>query len=491
MATRDCSVKCLGLNGSDRAFLISKIYRQLRLPMLVVAASIKEAATFLEDLRFFNPDVDFPLLSFPAYNILPFKFLSYHNETAAQRIHALYQMLTSSPPPILVTSVDALLQKIIPKQEIANYAELLVAGEEIARDSLIEKLVSGGYSHASIVEEPGDFCVRGGIVDIYCPLYADPVRVDFFADQVESIRLFSAASQRTIKSIDEAIVLPARELVLKKEFLPQIINRIRSRAAELEIPVTEIRKIVDAIKYGQGFPGIESLLPLIYPRLDSVFDYLPGKSLVVSTGTADLERAVLDCEKLIAQNFAVSCQDKRLCVEPSALYLNWSQIKDLIAQHKPLDFKMLEVQESQGFNRPEIKFEAVTGSNADIILSLKNYQGKENLLKPLAGWINEKRRRGLTTLLVCRTKTQAERLKSLLIPYGLQFKFADTLAHAKIEPGTLYLCLGHLSAGFTWTDESIAIITEAEIFGLKPLRRKSPPPRRSSELLGLQDLKKS
>ena len=490
MATRDCSVKCLGLNGSDRAFLISKIYRQLRLPMLVVAASIKEAATFLEDLRFFNPDVDFPLLSFPAYNILPFKFLSYHNETAAQRIHALYQMLTSSPPPILVTSVDALLQKIIPKQEIANYAELLVAGEEIERDSLIEKLVSGGYSHASIVEEPGDFCVRGGIVDIYCPLYADPVRVDFFADQVESIRLFSAASQRTIKSIDEAIVLPARELVLKKEFLPQIINRIRSRAAELEIPVTEIRKIVDAIKYGQGFPGIESLLPLIYPRLDSVFDYLPGKSLVVSTGTADLERAVLDCEKLIAQNFAASCQDKRLCVEPSALYLNWSQIKDLIAQHKPLDFKMLEVQESQGFNRPEIKFEAVTGSNADIILSLKNYQGKENLLKPLAGWINEKRRRGLTTLLVCRTKTQAERLKSLLIPYGFQFKFADTLAHAKIEPGTLYLCLGHLSAGFTWTDESIAIITEAEIFGLKPLRRKSPPPRRSSELLGLQDLKK-
>jgi len=490
VATRDRRIKCLGLNGSDRAFLISKIYQQLRIPVLVVAPSVKEVGSFLEDLRFFNPAVDFPLFSFPAYNILPFKFLSYHNETAARRIYALYQMLTSSPPPIVVTSVDALFQKIIPKQEIVNYAELLVVGEEIERDILIEKLVSGGYEHASIVEEPGDFCVRGGIVDIYCPLYADPIRIDFFGDRVESIRVFSAASQRTVKSIDEATVLPAREMILNKEFLPQIINRIRSRAAELEIPLTEIRKIVDSLKYGQGFPGIESLLPLIYPQLDSVFDYLPDKSLVVSTGDGELERAATDCENLIAQSFAASCRDKKLCVDPSTLYLNWSQIKDRISENKPLVFKMLEVQESRAVHPlADIQFETVIDSNIDTALSLKNYQDKENLLKPLADWINEKRGRGLTTLLVCRTKTQAERLKSLLIPYGFQFKFADTFAGAKIEAGTLYLCLGHLSAGFVWAAESIAIITEAEIFGLKPLRRKTPRARRSSELLDLQDLK--
>jgi transcription-repair coupling factor (superfamily II helicase) len=491
VATRDRRVKCLGLNGSDRALLISKLYQQLRIPVLVIVPSIKEVGSFLEDLRFFNPAVDFPVFSFPAYNILPFKLLSYHSETAARRIHTLYQVLTSSPPPVVVTSVDALFQKIIPKQEIVNYAELLVVGEEIERDHLIEKLVAGGYEHAAIVEEPGDFCVRGGIVDIYCPLYADPVRVDFFGDQVESIRFFSAANQRTIKSIDEAIVLPAREMVLNKEFLPQIINRIRSRAAELEIPVTEIRKIADSLKYGQGFPGIESLMPLIYPQLDSVFDYLPGKSLVVSTGNGDLERAAMDCENVIAQSFAASCQAKKLCVEPSTLYLNWSQIKDLISENKPLVFKMLEVQESPGMNRlPEIQFEAAINSNLDIALSLKSYQDKENLLKPLADWIYEKRRRGLTTLLVCRTKTQAERLKSLLIPYGFQFTFADTFADAKIESGTLYLCIGRLSAGFVWAAESMAIITEAEIFGLKPLRRKTSPGRQSPELLDLQDLKK-
>ena len=163
------------------------IYHQLHIPILVVAPSVKQAQRFLEDLRFFNHGAGAALFLFPPYNILPYKFLSYHSETAAQRICTLYQTIESRTPPIMVTSVDALLQKVIPKQEVIDYAELIVAGEEIERDGFIEKLVTGGYEHASIVEEPGDFCVRGGIVDIYCPLYPDPIRIEFFGDTVESI----------------------------------------------------------------------------------------------------------------------------------------------------------------------------------------------------------------------------------------------------------------------------------------------------------------
>ena len=92
--------------------------------------------------------------------------------------------------------------------------------------------------------------------------------------------------------------------------------------------------------------------------------------------------------------------------------------------------------------------------------------------------------------MVCRTKTQAERLKSLLTPYGFRFKFAETFANVEIEPATLYLCLGQLSTGFVWAGESLAIITEAEIFGLSPHRRKPMRPSRPSELMDLQDLKK-
>ena len=431
-------VELMGLSGSDKAFLISKIYHQLRFPILVVTPSIKEAQRFLEDLRFFDHSADAALVLFPPYNILPFKFLSYHSETAAQRICALYNIIESKTPPIVVTSVDALLQRVIPKQEIIDYAELIVADEEIERNGFIEKLVAGGYQHASIVEEPGDYCVRGGIVDIYGPLYADPIRIEFFGDTVESIRFFSAASQRTIKPIAEAVVLPAREMVLNKALLLQIINRIRARAAELEIPVTEIRKIIDLIENGQGFPGIESLIPLIYPELDNVFDYLPKNTLIVSSGDGDLARAADESEERIAKNFEASCQGKKLCVDPSQLYLSWPQVEAMISQKKPLAFKQLEVQRGVEPNRSDaMQIRTVVETNADLSLQLTNYQDKENLLKPLADWIDEKRRAGLATFIVCRTKTQAERLKSLLTPYGFQFKLTESFSNAKIEANIL------------------------------------------------------
>ena len=184
IANQSRTIEFAGLSGSDQALLISRIYDQLHFPILVIAPSVKQARQFLEDLRFFNHRTGAALFLFPPYNILPYKFLSYHSETAAQRICTLYQTIEFKTPPIVVTSVDALLQKVIPKQEIIDYAELIVAGEEIERDGFIEKLVAGGYAHASIVEEPGDFCVRGGIVDIYCPLYPDPIRIEFFGDTV-------------------------------------------------------------------------------------------------------------------------------------------------------------------------------------------------------------------------------------------------------------------------------------------------------------------
>ena len=488
---RDGPIECFGLYGSDRALLITRLYEQLHSPMFIVAPSTRSAETLLADLRFFNRTYDVPIFLFPSYNILPFKLMAYHNETAARRIHALYQLLESPRPPIVVAAAKTLLQKVIPKQEIIHYAELLMAGEEIDRERLIEKLIAGGYTHAAIVEEPGDFCVRGGILDIYCPLYSDPMRIEFFADMAESIRFFSAASQRTTQSISEAVILPAREMIMYKALLPQMINRIRSRAAELEIPLTEIRTIVDSIRDGHRFAGVENLISLIYPQLDTVFDFLPDNALVISTSNEQLTEAVKVQENHIAKNYETACLTKNLCAEPASLYLSGSQIQTLISQCKPLIFKTLEVHASRtGNDAGALQFKAVVEDNSDLSLKLKNYREKENLLKPLADWIDANRQNELTLILVCRTDTQAQRLQSLLTPYGFQFKTAPSFEKVKIDPGTVWLCLGQVSAGFVWLAESMALVTDAEIFGLRTHRKKPLRPRHPSELLDLQDLKK-
>ncbi|MCK4469885.1 MAG: transcription-repair coupling factor, partial [Desulfobacterales bacterium] len=212
---RNSGIECTGLSGSDRAFLVSKIYMERRMPVVVLTASSKDAETLLEDLRFFSKDLQKASIYFPPYNILPFKGLSYHNETAAKRISALYRLIEDETPLVVVTTVSALLQRLIPKLMLSDYAELIMAGEDIDRDLLIEKLISGGYVRAAIVEEPGDFCVRGGILDIYSPLYSDPLRIELFGETVDSLRFFSAATQRRIENIQEAIILPAREAILK------------------------------------------------------------------------------------------------------------------------------------------------------------------------------------------------------------------------------------------------------------------------------------
>ena len=199
----------------------------------------------IEDLRFFIGDPQAPILLFPSYNMLPYKFLSYHNEIAGNRIRVLYQLLEGKTPSIVVITVEALLSKIIPRNEISRYAELLIVGEEIERDYLVSKLISGGYAKTAIVEEPGDFSIRGGIIDVFSPLYADPLRIEFYGDLVESMRFFSASSQRKFDDINEAVILPAREVILDSRSLPEIISRIRTLANELDVPVTHTRSVIE------------------------------------------------------------------------------------------------------------------------------------------------------------------------------------------------------------------------------------------------------
>lgn len=487
---RDRGIEYIGLSGSEKAFLISKIYLQHRMPILVIVSSTKEGERLMEDLGFFAGSADIPILFFPPYNILPFKLLPYHSETAGQRISVLYRLLETGVPPIVVTTVDALLQKIIPKQEINRYAELVIAGEEIDREHLIAKLVSGGYTNTAIVEEPGDFSVRGGIVDIFSPLYPDPLRIEFFGDLVESIRFFSASNQRKIKSVDEAVVLPAKEVILNQELLPHVMSRIRALASERGVPVTHTRKIIDRIGNDEGLPGIESLIPLIYPELDRLFDYFPRETLVVAVNPDELERAADETEQRLLENFNLSCDEKKLCVEPGQLYLKWSQAASIIAERKPLTFKMLEVLQIDDQNQVQpYRLRATIEYNNDLSMEIKNAREKAHLLRPLVEWLNAKRRSGFTTLAVCRTPSQAARLDSLLVPYGLQMTPLNEFLKIGNDGGRLYICTGQVSSGFVWPQEHLAVITDDEIFGVRHHRGKSAKPKPGAQFLDLQELK--
>ena len=490
LSDRPNGIDCTGLSGTPAAYLVSRLFTEQGLSILLMVPSPKAAEAMLENLLFFLPDFESRLLYFPAYNILPYKFVSYHNKTAARRIGTLYRIMADDRPSIVIASVDALLQKIIPRREIGRYAELIMTGEECERDHLTEKLLAGGYTRTAIVEEPGDFSVRGGIVDIFSPLYHHPIRIEFFGDTVDALRFFSAASQRKIKSVSEAVILPAKEAIINKHELVDVISRVRRQAAHQEIQVTRVRQLVDRIKNEGVFPGVESLTPLIYPRLDTIFDYVADNTLFIQLDAEAFEKAAAEEQARIHDNYDEARQEGRLCVEPERIYLDWEQVRQIIENAKPLRLRMFPVlKPGQIQGDSPLQYGFSLKDNTGIRSALKRARPKDNLISPFVEWINDQIRSGCTIFIVCRSKTRARRVQSLLIPYGIQLRMEGRLSEVETNPGDVVIVIGRVSEGFVWPDEALAVITDEEIFGTRYRRQLKTKPAAPAELIAVEDLK--
>ena len=493
---RNREIDCAGLSGSEQGYLVSRLYDNLKSLIVIVVPSQKDAEKFAEDLEFFS-NGKCPVLLFPSYNILPFTDVAYHNQIAALRISTLYRMINYDIPPIIITTPGALLQKIIPKNELDDFAELVMEGEECDRDLLINNLIAGGYTRSVIVEEPGDFCVRGGILDVFSPGYDDPVRIEWFGDIVDSLRFFSAASQRKLNSTTEAVLLPAGEVVIKKKALASVIRRIKKEAVSLNIPAAVSKGIIDKIRNEGMFQGIESLLPVIYPELGTFFDYLPEKALFVLSDQDELKKSAAAFWEIASKNYLEASAKDKFCASPEAIYLEWSKAREILLKYNPVNLQILPVSEFTPDNA-EDNVEDNTDStqwifkvedNSSMRAELKKYQDEDNLLLPLAKWIQDNQDAGNAAIIVCSTQSQASRLISLLAPYGLAPSIIDKLLDIKQMRASFYICIGSLSSGFIWSFETLAIITEDEIFGPKRRRRKKVKPSVKTKLLEFGDLK--
>ncbi len=484
IAERTGSLVISGISSSAGARLAAGVRRALKSPVLVVAASSKAAEQRQAEIDFFSGETDSSTVLFPAYNISPFKFMSYHNETAARRIRALYAMIEDHRPRTMVTTAAALRQRLIPKSVLSDFAELIIAEEEIEPDRLVAKLAAGGYTRSVVVEEPGDFCVRGGIIDIFSPLYDNPLRIELFGDFAETIRFFSPASQRSLEHVHEAVILPAREVTLEKARLDVILGRFRARALEQELPHTTIRDIVQRIKEQGVFPGIENLTPLIYDRMDTLFDYLPGNTVIIAENKSDLAQAAEKSAQLAQVNYEKACSEKQLCVEPTDLFLSWEEISAELTRREAVFLAPIPVTGTG--DRPAVHADIT--DNSDLVLAMEQGRKTDQPASPLLRWIAEQRDAGRTMVMVCETDRQAGRLASILAPHGIEAATGQPFPQ-NLRPGRLFICRGSLSGGFIWPTDGLAVATEAEVFGPRAKRPRRSATTVRNELLAFSDLK--
>jgi transcription-repair coupling factor (superfamily II helicase) len=479
-----------GLNGTAAAYAAASYFNNNSTSMVVVTDTPKAVGQLLEQLALFVRTTDRPLLHFPAYNVTAFKPMAYHNETAAHRIRTLYQLIEGPRATLTVTSTAALAQRMVPKNDLIGFCELVVAGEEIDRDDLIRKLIAGGYTRAMIVEEYGDFSLRGGILDVFSPLYPDPLRIEFFGDTVDSIRHFSADSQRTIQSVDEAVILPAREAILRPNDLQAVLGRLRLLASEVGMPVTQVRQMIDQIKNEGIFTGIENLLPIIYPQLNTFFDYVSPETPFLLMEPGRLEGAVAAFHDQARRSYESAREQHRPCADPSQLYLTWDQMISGFSGFPQAVFRSLPMDAPSDTGDLHLAVcRTRVQDNTDVSRDVRAAQNSERPFQPLTQWLGIQAAAGRTTFIVCRRPSNLERLVHILDSYQVRPQVIENMSDAVLGRGRIYLIYGIVQSGFIWPDAGVAVISDQEIFGTAYRSRKATTRAKASELLNFEDLK--
>ncbi|MCC6776163.1 MAG: transcription-repair coupling factor, partial [Hyphomicrobiales bacterium] len=255
--------------------------------VLVVCRDGPRMAALARGLAFFAPDV--AVQEFSAWDCLPYDRVSPHALFVAQRMTVLSRLARihgRDRPSVLLTSVNAVLQRVPRRELVARQSLSVVPGHVLAMESISGWLELNGFVRASTVREPGDYAVRGGIIDLYAPGMAEPVRLDFFGDTLETIRSFDPESQRTTDQLRALDLVPVAELQLTTE----TIKRFRLGYVEAFGAPTPDDLLYHAVSEGRRHPGMEHWLPLFHDRLESLFDYTPGSAVVLEPLVEDAAR---------------------------------------------------------------------------------------------------------------------------------------------------------------------------------------------------------
>ncbi|MDA0337946.1 MAG: hypothetical protein O2782_22485, partial [bacterium] len=292
IAGGDRDILVHGMPAPLGAFLLTAIQRQLNRQIVVVAADENQAESWRDDLvAIAGVGV---VHYFPAWDVGLYDGRSPDSDVSGLRIEAVAR-LASGTPTIIVAPAAALLTPVIPRAALEHATVHLAAGDERSLDGLISHLVDAGFERVPTVDGVGQFSSRGGILDIYPVGHEQPLRLEFFGDEIESIRTFDVITQRSVTNIGKADVLPAREVILHRPFFDDYVPSLARAEQETGVDLTSVK---DQFELGTtALDGVEVFMGILYGTDDGLFTYLPDDVLLYSEESEDLDT---ELEKALA-----------------------------------------------------------------------------------------------------------------------------------------------------------------------------------------------
>ncbi len=494
------SIEACGLAGAARSFLTALLFCRVERSLLVVCPEEKDAQAFASDLSLFLGEEN--VLYYPPLDFLAIDMFALQKEEAQARLEVMTSLQIRTKI-VIVTSVAAMMQKVMPFAQFKQYLQIISAGDTLNRDRFCELLLAGGYRRVSLVEEKGEFSVRGNILDIFPPAEKNPLRLDMMGDEIESIRRFDPNTQRSIGTADAFVVPPANEIVLNSQTQELAIRNIKRRASSLSLPKEIRNRLVDTLRNGLANSINPVFLPLFYEaydeengfpqsRLSSFFDYLPPDTLVVLDDPLSLHQSALSMQHNIDKLLFKARNSEKFYLDKESIYIDPQNTFAVMEKFPQLNLAGLKLDKMEESGAEVVSFETFRDRYQE-----KPTEGeiKEDALlrqtvEKIKMWLSAAQR----IFLVCPTSEDLHRMQHMLLTYDLPVKLlaeADSILNISGEPdqkAVLFLVAGKISASFVFPAMKLVFLSEEEIFVKRIPRRRTRPTREGYFLKSFGDL---
>ncbi|WP_435628639.1 transcription-repair coupling factor [Candidatus Ferrigenium straubiae] len=452
------------LYGSSDALALAQ-HAARHSPLAVIVANALEAQRLLEEIPFFAPSLRVHLL--PDWETLPYDHFSPHQDLVSERLATLHHIRSNACDVVIVPLTTA-LYPLPPVEHLAAYTFLLKRGERMDVAQLREQLTFAGYNHVQQVLTPGEYCVRGGIIDLFPMGSTLPYRIDLFDDEIETLATFDVDTQRTLYPVPEIRLLPAREFPLDEKGQATFRQNFRER---FEGDPSRSRIYKDVSK-GIAPSGIEYYLPLFFDQTATLFDYLPKTATLCLHH--DVDAAIQQFTQDAASRYNLLRGDpQHPLLEPKELFLDAERFFIHAKEFERLDV----VTGGGGATLTPCPTAAIPSIAVDRRAEIP-VQAFQSFLQSYPGRV----------LLLADSLGRREIVAGYLREYGLAPATCEDYAAFLAGREKFMLCVGPLQNGFLLSDENIALLTETELYASQPRNRAARAAKKSNVEGMLRDL---
>ena len=472
-----------GVIDEQKAHMLFSLHAHTQRPLLVLTYSELRARQILDDLSFFAKDV----MIYPSKDILFYSADVHSMETNRQRFMVLERLLHGKLP-IVVASIESMLDRY-PKKEIFNQSILTMhVGDVVEVNQLIKQLVSMGYERCELVESPGQFALRGGILDVFSLTAEEAMRIELWDDEIDSIRSMDVANQRSVEKQDEAVVFPMRELVYDEGIVEQAVERLQAEY-EQALKRTEKNGLIETSKHlreqigediarlaeDKTLPALGTYISYFYEETVSFLDYLPENALICYDEPQRLREHMYTVMYEYDESVKSRIEKGYLLPGQATFLFRYEDILEQAKDHHQVLLAGLSNRATDFNVKTEVSF---------TVRSMPSFQKRVDLFCEELLSLHKNKYR---TLILAGTGTRGQRMAKELQEMNVPAVYVEDV-NQEIPKGAIWIIRGSLSKGFLYEQIGLAVFSDNQVFGASEKKKHKRKSKNAMSIESFSDL---